>query len=64
LIKDKGTKNEQRIMELAARMKKLKHESRDYIYKLTHVLFLTEQTLIKTSLDKLPYELGYKKSVT
>ena len=37
------TKEEQRLRDFSSGMKKLGNDSRDYIQKLTHVLFLVEQ---------------------
>ena len=38
------TKAEKRVRDFSSGMKKLGNDSRNYIHKLTHVLFLVEQS--------------------
>ena len=54
------TNAEQRLVDFSSGMKKLGDDSRNYIHKLTQVLFLVERPPIYPALKKKFPELGDK----
>ena len=54
------TDSEQRLVDFSSGMKKLGNDSRDYIHKLTQVLFLVEKPPVYPVLEKKPSKFGDK----
>ena len=57
------TDAEQRLVDFSSGMKKLGNDSRNYIHKLTHVLFLVEQPPVYPVLEAKFAELGDKSII-
>ena len=58
------TEAEHRIRAFSLGMKKLGNDSRNYLHKLAHVLFLVEQPPVYPVLEKKTPDLRNKNSTT